>query len=230
MLQEEVVFAGPIKGALLDAYLLHGWYRMGFLIFTTHYISVTGDGKQHRACWLRYKVKDVKPNKHKTKLLSANKHLSIACELFVLTEEIDALHKKYVASLKFNTSKDLDQLLQDTNNEIYDSNVITLRDNGKLVGCGIFDRGEHSIAGIINFYDPEYKKQSLGKFLMLQKYNYCVLNDINYYYPGYYMPDHPLFDYKLFLDKAATEVYLPETNEWVRYNEGQAATSDAIIL
>ncbi len=219
MLQEEAEFAGPIKGALLDHYLLYGWYRMGFLVFTTHYISITDDGKTHRVYWLRYKVQDINRSKTIANLEAINKHLSVTCQPFRLTEEIDALHKKYAANLKFSAATDLQQVLQDMNNDIYDSHIIEVRDNGKLIAGGIFDKGKDTIAGIINFYDPEYKKQSLGKFVILQKYKYCVDHAIAYYYPGYYMPDHPLFDYKLFLDKSAIEVYIPETNQWLPYNE-----------
>ena len=226
MLLEEAEFAGVIKGALLDQYLLRGWYRMGFLIFTTHYISVTDDGKSHRVYWLRYRVPDVRQSKTIAALEAVNKHLSVACHPFKMTDEVDTLHKKYAANLKFNAATDLRQVLMDMDNEVYDSHIIEVRDNEKLVAGGIFDKGENSIAGIINFYDPEYRKQSLGKYVILQKYKYCLANNIPFYYPGYYMSDHPLFDYKLFLDKNATEVYLPEINQWVNYiNVGNSLKS-----
>ena len=56
------------------------------------------------------------------------------------------------------------------------------------------------------------------KFIMLQKYLYCLRNNITYYYPGYFSTEHPVFDYKLFIDKAATEVYLPGNDIWIGYD------------
>ena len=88
-----------------------------------------------------------------------------------------------------------------------------------LIAAGILDRGRRAIAGIINFYDPAYKKYGLGKYLVLLKYFYCVQQNIPWYYPGYYSPTYPKFDYKLFLDKNATEVFRREQQDWLPYTE-----------
>ncbi|MEJ7659632.1 MAG: hypothetical protein WKG07_08390 [Hymenobacter sp.] len=42
-----------------------------------------------------------------------------------------------------------------------------VRAEGHLIAAGIFDQGTRSLAGIVNFYDPDYRKYSLGKYLML---------------------------------------------------------------
>jgi len=219
MLEEQVEFCKTIKGALLDDYLAKGWYRQSFLIFTTHFLAPFSDGHTFRVYWLRYIVPKVLLSKKATAILKANNGFSVHCEPLRLTAEIARLHQLYAAGVSFNTSNNLAELLSDPYNEIYDSHIIQVRDKGRLIACGIFDKGKESIAGIINFYDPAYKKYSPGKFLILQKYKYCIDNAIPYYYPGYYTPEHPLFDYKLFLDKNATEVYLPESRDWVALND-----------
>ena len=207
-----------IKGSHLDDFLARGWYRSGFMIFTTHFISPFGDNKNYRVYWLRYLVSAVQLSKKTRALLAANKEFTIACHPFRLTAEVDGLHKLYASQLKFDANTDLSHILLDIYNQVFDSHIIEVRHNGKLIAFGIFDKGQDSIAGIINVYDPAYKKYSPGKFIMLQKYLYCLHNNIPYYYPGYFSTDHPVFDYKLFIDKAATEVYLPGNDIWIGYN------------
>lgn len=205
------------KGAVLDNFLAHGWYRQGSTVFTTHFISPFGDEQFYRVFWLRYKVSNVKLSRASSAIIAANKGFSVSCNPFNYTAEIDELHTKYARSLKFFISESLADKLQDFGNKAFDSYIIEVRDKGRLIGGGIFDLGADTIEGIVNFYDPDYKKYSPGKFLIIQKYLYCLENKITWYYPGYYSVDHPVFDYKLFLDKKATEVYVPEAGLWIDY-------------
>lgn len=215
---EDIHHLSFIKGSLLDEYLANGWYRMGRYIFTTSWLSPQDDDKTYPVYWLRYCVPSVE-------LSASNQSIAYKCasfhvnyKPFQLTQELIELHQKYTASLKFETSKDLRTLLNDVNNEVYDSYIIEVRDGGKLIAAGIFDLGAETIAGIINIYDPQYRKYSLGKYLMLLKYQFCSEAGLPYYYPGYFSPEYPMFDYKLFLDKQATEVFIPFFNDWYPYS------------
>lgn len=208
-----------IKNEILDKYLSYGWYRMGHLIFTTHALEPHNNGVLYPVFWLRYLVYNVKMSTKNFQLINKNKKFKISYRQFSLTEELEQLHQAYFNSLRFPTAGNLKDLLNDVENRIYDTYVAEVRDNGKLIAAGIFDLGENSIAGIINFYDPTYKKYSPGKFLMLLKYQFCLENNLMYYYPGYYSPVYPVFDYKLFLDKNATEVLIPFVYKWIPYFE-----------
>ncbi len=219
MLSDQFEFPGRIKGTLLDKYLEKGWYRTGCVIFTTHYLAPFNDDAKFRVYWLRYLVNKVQPSSTAKKLMLLNKNFTVSYKRFALTAELDALHKRYAASVKFAACQDLETILVDIYNDVYDSFMIEVRDDGKLIAVGVLDLGNNAIEGIINIYDPDYKKHSLGKYLILMKYRFCVAHNIPYYYPGYYMPEHPLFHYKLFLDTASTEVYVPETDLWMGYDE-----------
>jgi arginine-tRNA-protein transferase len=108
----------------------------------------------------------------------------------------------------------------DTSNILFDSKLIEVRDGGKLIAAGIFDQGSATIAGIKNIYHPEYKKYSLGKYMILLKYQYCLQQGIKWYYPGYFAPENPKFNYKIDFDKNATEVCLPpEKKQWIPLND-----------
>ena len=76
-------------------------------------------------------------------------------------------------------------LLDGASYSIFDTWVVDVRADGQLIAAGIFDQGTRSLAGIVNFYDPDFRKYSLGKYLMLCKLNYAQRQNLAYYYPGY---------------------------------------------
>ena len=223
---DDLYYLESIKGPLLDEFLVRGYYRMGMYAFTTHELDPNADGTKYPVYWLRYNVTHVALPTRNQQLLRKNAAFEVAIKSFELTDELVSLHAAYVASVNFKTAQTLRDNLHDTDNNVYDTHVIELRDNGKLIGAGIFDKGARSIAGIINIYDPAYRQRhSLGKYLMLLKYRYCLDHNIPYYYPGYFSPTYPVFDYKLFLDKKATEVFIPQVAAWIPYE----VFADAIL-
>jgi leucyl-tRNA---protein transferase len=213
---EEARLLHSVKGLMLDRYLAAGWYRGGNCVFTTHFVPFA-DGPIHRVFWLRYLVNKVTLNAKNTKLLHQNSIFETRILKFALTDELAALHQRYVASVGFRTAPTLPDLLVDVDNQIFSSKLVEVRHDGRLVAAGVLDTGWDSAAGIVNIYEPDYKKYSLGRYIMLLKHQYCLAKKIPYYYPGYFSPTYPQFDYKLFLDKAATEVLLPELNDWIPY-------------
>jgi arginine-tRNA-protein transferase len=206
-----------IKGELLDAYLLNGWYRYGSHIFT---ISTFSEGeKVYDVHWLRYSVDHISLNNEQIKLLEKSTSFYISVKPFVLSQEIEDLHDLYFDSIDFMTTRTIRDLLDVDEEPVFDTYVAEIRDSGLLIAAGIFDAGRESIAGIKNIYHPAYKKYSLGKMLMLIKYKFCCQTGIKWYYPGYFAPGYEKFDYKLSLDPKATEVFIPEKKEWIPYAE-----------
>jgi len=209
-------FALPptVKGEQLDNYLSQGWFRCSSIMYTIDGTYL--DDIEYPVHWLRYNVKAVSLCKKNTKLISENSRFSTQCRPLELNSEIETLYRRYSKSIEFEISP-LETIIGD--NTTFDSHIIEIRDNGRLIATGIFDVGKNSMEGMINFYDPAYKKHSLGKYLMLIKYQYCLENGYDYYYPGFYIPGQQVLSYKLFLDNTATEVYLREANTWIPYYE-----------
>ena len=217
---EGLYYADPreIRGEMLDRFLAAGWYRIGHRMFTTD--SIDDFGNIYPVYWLRYDVPTLTPVKSYQKLSLLNKNFSVEIKPFELTDELEELHSAYFNHIDFITTSSIEELLVDTNNLLFDSKIIEIRDSGKLIGAGIFDQGSNAIAGIKNIYHPEYKKYSLGKYLIWLKYQYCLHQNIKWYYPGYFAPANPKFNYKLDFDKKATQVYLPpEINSWIPLND-----------
>lgn len=214
-LQMELVV--PVKGATLDRYLERGWYRMGAHIFTTHSLCPNGNEECYPVFWLRYDVQKVNPGSAAKKIVKGCKGMAVRFRRFFMTAELAELYSRYHASIDFRASETLEGVLHDINNIVYDSWIVEVLHGKRLVAAGVFDRGLDTIAGIANCYDPEYKKHSLGKLLVLLKLQYCKHHGLRWYYPGYYAIGYNKFDYKLFLDKEATEVYIPEQDAWIPY-------------
>jgi len=187
-------------------------------IFTTNYIFL--EDRSLRVFWLRYGLKTLQFSKKQQKLLQQNQRFEVINKPAIITEELEELYSLYKTAILFEPAPSVKGWLfdEEENRNIYDTHLIEIRDAGKLVAAGIYDKGSNSIAGIMNFYHPEYKKYSLGKYLVLLKAQFAKNAHYKYYYPGYITHGYPAFDYKLFLGEQNTEMFIPELNGWYRYN------------
>ena len=210
-----MVHIPTIKSDVLDRFLAAGWYRMHGTVFTTNYVNEKDPTT--RVYWLRYAVNNVRVSKHK-ELIKRNAAFTAIYRGLVITKEMNDLYAAYYDSIEHDCSANLQGILGAQAKSVFDSYVIEVRNGDKLIAAGIFDKGNDSIAGIVNFYHPDYKKYSLGKYLMLLKLQYCRDNKIGWYYPGYFGPELPKFSYKLFMDKTATEVFIPEVKKWIQFS------------
>ncbi len=213
----DIHFPLSITGHELDDYLSRGWYRMGQTIFTSDIMPFSGN--LHTLHWLRIAVQKVHYGRSQKKILGKNKDLAVEIKPFSITPEIEELYGLYKASINFSVSSSAEAYLLDgAIDNIYNTQVIEIRDGGKLIAVGYFDTGETSIAGILNFYHPEYKARSLGKYLMLLKIEHARKLAKEWYYLGYIANGYPKFDYKLFPDIKATEVFESATKEWLPFS------------
>jgi leucyl-tRNA---protein transferase len=206
-----------LNGPALDDYLAEGWFRMGCLMFTTDVVqNDTGVNKVH---WLRYLVDTWQLNSSHKKLLAKNKKFKIVIDQLQITDALNNLYTTYKNSLPFSISNSLLENLFDGANYnaqlfIYDTKAVYVYDDDLLIAVGVFDEGDRTIAGIINFWHPAYKAYSLGKLLMLLKINHLKQQSKTFYYPGYVVEDTPKFDYKFFLGKQHAELWHFENKVW----------------
>ena len=197
----------------LDQYLERGWFRMGQTIFTTNFLNF----KSHfySAIWLRIPLAEFSQDNTQQKLFKKNKSFQIRIGQASLTPEKETLFATYRKSISFEASASLHTLLfGKASHNIYNTYEINVFDNGRLIGAGFFDLGKDSAAGISSFYDPAYKKYSLGKYLIYLKIEYCKKIDLKYFYPGYFVPGYSLFDYKLEIGKPALQYLEFTSSEW----------------
>lgn len=206
-----------MKGNKLDLFLSMGYFRMQQEIFTCRYLVV--ENTIQPVHWLRIALATATFGPKQSRLFRINANFSVVVKPCVLTKEIESLYALYKDSLNFDPADSVESWLYNgATRSIFDTYIIEIRDENTLIAVGIFDNGERSIAGIMNFYHPDYHRHSLGKYLMLLKIKYAQLQQKDYYYPGYMVSNYPKFDYKLFACEKATEVLDERSGQWLPFS------------
>lgn len=206
-----------MTGNRLDVWLSRGYYRMQQQVFTCQFVFF--DNTFYSVHWLRIVLDKVSYGKSQLRLLRINQKFSVAIKPFVLSDELETLYSQYWNFVNFDAPPTVESCLLDgASQNVFDTYVIEVRDENQLIAAGIFDNGSRSIAGIMNFYHPAYRKYSLGKYLMLLKINYAQAHKKAYYYPGYLVSKYPKFDYKLFPCQEATEVLDSVSGWWLPFS------------
>lgn len=134
---------------------------------------------------------------------------------------IEILYKKYRLNIDFEGEKTAYDLLFNKNStkDVFQTKAISLYDNEKLIGIGFFDLAEYSGAQVLNFFDPDYHKQSIGKYLTLETMRYLQSINHKYYYVGFKYVGHSKMDYKLFVGEEGVEYLDKDTNQWKFYGD-----------
>ena len=218
-----------IPGRVLDYYLGLGYYRMNQDLFTCRFLPV---GEQlYTVHWLRLVLARVQYGSKQRRLFRLNEQFAATVKHFRITAEYEALYTRYYQSLDFDTADSLEALLlAGATHTVFDTKIVEVRDGGELIAAGIFDCGSASIMGIVNFYHPDYRKHSLGKYLLLLKTEYARSQQLTYYYPGYLVHGYPKFDYKLFASLEATEVFDCLGSQWLPFSWEAVAQQSAALL
>ena len=217
-----------IPGDVLDYYLGLGYYRMNQDLFTCRFLPVGGG--LHTVHWLRLVVPQVQYGSKQRQLFRQNARFTVAIKPLRLTAEYEALYARYSENIDFETAASLEALLlAGATYSVFNTQIIEIRDGDQLIAGGIFDCGTTTIAGIVNFYHPDYRKYSLGKYLLLLKTEYARSRQLAYYYPGYLVHGYPKFDYKLFACLAATEVFDCLSSQWLPFS-WEAVDQQAVAI
>lgn len=219
------------KGMVLDNFLRKGYYRMQHQLFTTNYTQFHTESYALPVFWLRLDLQKVVESSTAKKIRKKCKGLDVVVKPAEITDEVRELYAFYWEHINFITSDKCEAYLNEEGTmNPFDSWMIELRDCGRLVAVGYFDKGEKTIAGILNFFHPDYQSYSLGKYLILQKLDYAKANGCRFYYTGYLSTATEKFDYKLFPDINAVEVFLPIEQIWVPYNDyGKEGLEDYVM-
>jgi arginyl-tRNA--protein-N-Asp/Glu arginylyltransferase len=210
---KELQSLSEIKPGELDDFLAKGWFRMQQTIFTTDK-EVFGNAL-YDTIWLRLRLDDFTEEERFTRLLKKNNGFQIEIKKAAITPDHEALFFFYKKSKLFQRSPSLQWLLQgDTSSNVYNTHMINMYDGSRMIGTGFFDLGNNSAAGICSVYHPDYATYSPGRYMIYEKIFYCKKNKFRYFYPGYFVPGYPLFDYKLTIGKTALEYFDTHNKTW----------------
>lgn len=200
----------PLK---LDSLLALGWFRMQQTIFTTDVLYFNGE--KFKTIWLRVDLKHYEPEKKYKALIKKDSRFVTEIKPVNITTQHENLYNSYKQSISFDCAPSLQWLLFGKSDyDVYNTRMIDIYDEKLLIGTGFFDLGSSSAAGIISVYHPDYKKFSLGKYIILAKMDYCKNESFEYFYPGYFVPGYPMFDYKTDIGKSAIEYLDMASKTW----------------
>lgn len=206
----------------LDNFLERGWFRMGQTIFTTNFLHFKD--RFYSAVWLRIVLSEFVIDKIQKKLAKQNSIFRTEIKKISIDPVKEILFAAYRQSVSFEASASLHTLMfGKAQHTVYDTLEVNIYDENKLIAVGFFDVGATSAAGITCFYDPAYKKYSLGKYLIFQKIEYCRLLNLKYFYPGYFVPGYSFFDYKLGIGTHNLQYLELRSSHWLPIDEFNAA-------
>lgn len=187
----------PLSPEVMDALLAQGFYRMRQTVFTTA-ATIADDGRLIAVFWVRLLLDGFRPGNRHKELTRRGRRFDKTLHDAVIDDEIDALYTLYARSVNFEAPETVASFLMgDSSENFFPAKMWQVRDGGRLIAVGYFDEGAESAAGILNFYHPDYKKFSLGKWLYLESVRYAAEAGKRYFYPGYIGLDFTKFDYKL---------------------------------
>jgi arginyl-tRNA--protein-N-Asp/Glu arginylyltransferase len=226
----QVHFPQTVLTDELDRYLAEGWFRMGQTIFSTNFLNF--NKSFYSAVWLRIVLSECGRQQSFEKLKKLNSKFRISFQPASVTDEKEILFSRYRREISFEASPSIGHLLfgREHTDNVYRTLELTIHDGDKLIACGFFDIGKNSAAGISSFYDPQYKKFSLGKYLIFLKIEYCISNGLNYFYPGYFVPGYSAFDYKLKIHHQAQEYLQLSSSKWTSIREFGTASNPMLVM
>ena len=212
----------------LDQYLARGWYRMNQMIFTCHFIYFN-EGI-YSPVWIRLPLGGFQFKKRLSKLIRNNeKDFRIETQPAKIDSQKEKLFQAYKSHFDGQLADSLhDALMDNTSINIYDTEEICVYKDNQLIAVSFFDKGAESLASILGIYDPNYAKFSLGFYTMLKEISWGVEHGKKYYYPGYFIPGRPRFDYKLRI--GPVEFYDPKQKGWREIHDFDIAGTPINIL
>ncbi|HFA48128.1 MAG TPA: arginine-tRNA-protein transferase [Bacteroidetes bacterium] len=212
-------FPESITHEELDAYLGRGWYRMGQMVFTCHFLFF--EKNLYSPVWTRLPLQGYAFRKSLRKITrNVEKQFSVTIGPAELTEKKEMLFQKYSHNFDGNIGLSLKHNLQEEKEtNIFDTYEVLVFHGKKLIALSFFDRGKISLTSILGIYDPAYHRHSLGLYTMLREIQYGLDNGYRYYYPGYIVPGNERFDYKLRIGKKEELEYFDlKTRGWLKYD------------
>ncbi|MFK7908528.1 MAG: GNAT family N-acetyltransferase [Chitinophagales bacterium] len=212
----------------LDEYLSKGWFRMGQMIFTCHFICL--QGALYSPIWMRMPLADYTFRKRQRKNMRQVESLFRIeirpAEINQEKEELYTFHKNRFSGFISETL--VESLLEFPDKNIYQTYEVVIYDDEKLIAASFFDLGDNSAASILGMFHPDYAKYSLGFYTMLAEVKYAQELGLEYYYPGYVVHQYPKFDYKLRVGEM--DYFDLESQKWLPYKNLDVNKLPAVAL
>ncbi len=146
---------------------------------------------------IRLPVREFRPSRGQRRCLRRNADVEAAFEPAEPTDEKHDLYRRYLDSRHphgMSTSREsFESFLYVSPLETVE---ITLRLDGRLIGCGILDVEPLAASAVYFFYDPAVADRSPGTLNVLRTIAFCRGMKLEHLYLGYYIRDCRKMNYK----------------------------------
>ena len=134
------------------------------------------------------------------RILRKNHLISGTIKQNKVKEEYYKIFKKYQENRHYGGSMslmDYDDLKTMIETSPINTNVIEYRnENGSLIGVMLYDTQADGLSAVYSFYDPEYNKNSVGNFMILNLIQLGLEMKLKYLYLGYFINSVDGMNYK----------------------------------
>ncbi len=216
-LYTEAVYPRDLKGEKLDYYLDTGYFRGGQMMYRSPFLL--NEEGVFSTVRIRFPMAKHSYGKRIRKLMRKNGNLfKYEIHKASFSKEKDALYRQHRHRFGPFADEHVDEYINLEPHSIFDTYEVCIYNaDNKLVGLSFFDVGNNSIASIIAVFDRNYAEYSLGLYSMLLEIEYGKSNGIAFYYPGYFTPAYPKFDYKLRVGQYL-DYYDTDTQKWQNFD------------
>jgi leucyl-tRNA---protein transferase len=208
-----VKFVAPqnIRGLYLDAYLREGWFRNSSGMHQSKVLCL--DNSISSIVNIRLVLSEFKLSKSIRKVVTrVQERFQVVVRPFEYSEEKETLYQEQTPKFKGYIMESLAEYLNISFENVFDTYEVCVYDGENLIAFSLFDLGTYSVAGIFAAIKSEYSNYSLGYYTMYKEIEWSIMNQKQFYYPGYILSNNPAFDYKT---RFRPIQYLQHTGEWV---------------
>jgi len=147
---------------------------------------------------IRIRVDEFKPDKFQRRLARKNSDIKVVISNSEITLEKFLLYSNYLRTV--HGSKERNQTLIDEMECIHTGypGIIEMDYyiENKLVAVGIVDKCKDAISSVYFYYNPEYRKRTLGIYSIIKEIELAKELGKKYLYLGYYIANLPKMSYK----------------------------------
>ncbi|CAE10355.1 arginyltransferase [Wolinella succinogenes] len=181
---------------LYQALLERGWRRFGKYFF----VPIC---KNCKACLsVRKPLANLEFSRSFKRVLSKNRQTGLVIQRPMITEAHLKLYDRYHRRMSEKKGWEYSPITMESYYEMFVEGsgefgyeFAYYRDE-RLVGIALVDILERSLSAVYCFYDHDYSDFSLGIFSILKQLELAKRLKIDYFYPGYWIKNHPSMGYK----------------------------------
>jgi len=183
----------PMSNTLYSQLIQHGFRRSGNSSYRPHCPAC-------QACVpVRINIAQFTPSRSQRRCLKRNEHIRTTHHPAVFNPQHFALYRRYL------NARHIDAGMDNPTKESYqhflmsywsDTHFIEFFDDSKLIGLAVTDYVDDALSAFYTFFDPDYEKQSLGTYAILEQIKLAKSLGFSMLYLGYWIENCQKMRYK----------------------------------